>query len=684
VKPLTETSTTGPDRAWRIAVISFFILTLELAFIRQVPAEVRAISYFTNLLLMAAFFGLGVGCILQRARDLTWLVPVGLMLVAGFIYLARGIVIHHDAESVHFWLDVNQLHTAGLRLPLAASAVLAFVLCALPFVGLGQVLARTMEAHARLHAYGWDIGGSLAGTLAFSLGAYLQAPPWIWTALGAVIFAPVGFRRWPARALCGASGLLFLVFSHSPYPATWSPYYLVQHRVESAGVQVYVNSSFHQHAIDFTNPAPDHQRKARFVFDRFSIPYREYARVHGGRKPARVLILGAGTGNDVVVALRNGAQQITAVEIDPVIADIGRQRNPTRPYQSPRVKLVVDDARHYLWNCRERYDLVIFGTLDSQTLLSGQSHIRLENYVYTRESFADVRRILQPGGMFAAYYSVYKPWLVPRLTATAGESFAGKLRMWRFERKVLFNYLLMGAPDVDSWRSPEGLEQLAQAGTPATDDWPFLYLQAPSVGALYLTVMGALSLLIMGAFVLLRTQHRVSGSHANFFLLGVGFTLMETAAVVRFALLFGATWVTNAIVFAAVMSTILLANWLTQKERAPRLAWAWAGLLLFVLVNYMAPMQHLFGLGAAARAAVLGALIGAPVFFAAVCFSRLFRDQPLTGSALGMNLVGAMAGGLLEYLSMATGMRAVWLLVLAVYLAAMLATRMAGADQRSE
>ena len=56
--------------AWCIAMVAAFILILELAFIRQIPAEVRAIAYFHNLILMASFFGLGLGCILQKTTDL--------------------------------------------------------------------------------------------------------------------------------------------------------------------------------------------------------------------------------------------------------------------------------------------------------------------------------------------------------------------------------------------------------------------------------------------------------------------------------------------------------------------------------------------------------------------------------------------------------------------------------------
>jgi hypothetical protein len=106
---------------------------------------------------------------------------------------------------------------------------------------------------------------------------------------------------------------------------------------------------------------------------------------------------------------------------------------------------------------------------------------------------------------------------------------------------------------------------------------------------------------------------------------------------------------------------------LVQRGLAPPLRVTWAGLLACVLANYLFPVSALSGLDAAPRTLAVAVLVGLPVFCAAVAFSRLFARQPVTGYPLGINLVGAMAGGLLEYTSMAIGMRAVWLVVLGVY-----------------
>ena len=180
--------------------------------------------------------------------------------------------------------------------------------------------------------------------------------------------------------------------------------------------------------------------------------------------------------------------------------------------------------------------------------------------------------------------------------------------------------------------------------------------------------------MIVGVFLLLRRIHPVTGLHANFLFLGLGFTLMESSAIVRLALVFGSTWTVNATVFASVLATIFVANRMVLRGIAPPIGVAWVGVCCFVLVNYFFPVPALFAVGPALRVVLCGLLIGAPVYFAAVCFSHLFRRQRITGYPLGINLIGAMGGGLIEYVSMLIGMRAVWMIVLVIYLLAWLST----------
>jgi SAM-dependent methyltransferase len=661
------------SRAWHIALISGTALALELAFIREVPAEVPAISYFTNLILMSSFFGLGVGCMLQRTRSVWLLFPLGLSLVAAFVYFTRGLLVFERAQVVHYWLEQNKPEGVAPDLPLFPAALMAFAACALPFVALGQRLAQAMNAYPRLVAYAWDILGSLVGTLIFVAASASQVPPWIWPLLLTLLWAAVLLRSWRSRALHVGAGALFLVFSQAPYPSQWSPYYFIQHHEEASGLRVWVNSSFHQFAINLDPRATSLASLQSDALSKFGVPYQEYRKHHAGVSPSSVLILGAGTGNDVNVALQNGARHITAVEIDPLILALGKRLNPTKPYENPRVSAVVDDARHFLHSGHEQFDLIVFGTLDSQTLLSSQANLRLENYVYTEQSFQDVARRLRPSGMLAAYYSIFKPWLTGRLYRTICSQFSGHCQVKEFD-EFLFNTLFIAAPGIADFRSDPKLDVAAEAVLPSTDDWPFLYLEEPTIAPVYLELIGAVLALIACALWFLPRSEGRRRDHLNFLCLGMGFTLMESAAVVRLALLFGSTWVINAVVFSSVLAMVFLANLAVQRDIAPRLTVAWGVLLACVTLNYAIEPAIFIGLSPLLRALGCAMLIGAPVFFASVCFSRLFQAQSSSGYALGINLIGAMAGGFAEYLSMLIGMRAVWLLVLVVYLLAWLTT----------
>jgi spermidine synthase len=655
-----------PAGPLRIGLISAAILILELALIRQAPAEVRVLSYFTNLMLMASFFGLGLGCILSNRRPLAALLPLGLLALCGFILYARGLLIYTDSPEVHYWLEYINLDRTAPRLPLLPAAAAAFVLAAVPFVALGQALAREMDRQPRLIAYAWNIAGSLAGTALFTAGSALRVPPWVWPPLIMIVWAAVMVAGLGARGLFAVAGLPFLLFSRSPYEWHWSPYYYIQVKPELVGQYVWVNSSFHQLSFDFASGDPAYAEVREKMAAKWLRPYQLYQESHGG-PPGRVLILGAGMGNDVNIARMAGAREIVAVEIDPVILDLGRKMNRSHPYADPRVRVVTDDARHFLATDRGRYDLIVFGTLDSQALLSGHSNLRLENFVYTREALADARDRLADGGFLAIHYEVFKPWLYARIYATLRAAFGDQTRIYLEPFGMLFNTTLIAAKDrPDFHDAPETIAQYAN-GSPSTDDWPFIYLQHPTISPLYLQLFLIMAALIAGAFIVLRRTSAGGGLHLDFLGLGAGFTLIESAAIVRLALLFGSTWLVNAVVFLAILVTCFLGNLLVLRRFAPPPAAAWIGLFAAIVVNYFFPLSILFHASGWLRAVVAGTLIGVPVLFASFCFSQLFERQTRTGLALGMNLIGAMAGGMLEYLSMLIGMRAVWLVILGVY-----------------
>ena len=152
--------------------------------------------------------------------------------------------------------------------------------------------------------------------------------------------------------------------------------------------------------------------------------------------PGNVLVVGAGTGNDVALALARGATHVDAVEIDPKILDLGRRLHPDRPYEDPRVTTHVDDGRAFLERTNERYDLVLFALPDSLALVTGGGAIRLESYLFTREAMAAVRRHLTERGGFAMYNFYREQWLVDRYAGTVASAFGHEPCVDEVQREV--------------------------------------------------------------------------------------------------------------------------------------------------------------------------------------------------------------------------------------------------------
>src|SRR5206468_4187080 len=129
----------------------------------------------------------------------------------------------------------------------------------------------------------------------------------------------------------------------------------------------------------------------------------------------RELIVGAGTGSDVDVALHHGIRHITAVELDPKIYSIGRDLNLDHPYNNPAVHHVINDGRAFLERTHDTYDLVVFALPDSLALTSSLANLRLESYLFTEEAFATVHRHLSPRGLFVLYNNYRKPWVMKKI-----------------------------------------------------------------------------------------------------------------------------------------------------------------------------------------------------------------------------------------------------------------------------
>ena len=156
----------------------------------------------------------------------------------------------------------------------------------------------------------------------------------------------------------------------------------------------------------------------------------------------------------------------------------------------------------------------------------------------------------------------------------------------------------------------------------------------------------------------------------HFFLLGVAFLLLETRSLVTFSLLFGTTWIVNALAFFAILLSVLGA--IVVSAARPRLPVPalYVALLATLGLAYLLPPSALLIEPAALRYAVGAAVAFAPIFLANLVFAHAFRDSEEADLAFASNLLGAMVGGALEWLALLMGYQALLLLVAVTYVAA--------------
>jgi hypothetical protein len=752
--PSAQISTSRSVAGFELFLISVLILFLELAGIRWFPAHALHLTFFTNVVLLACFLGMSVGCLAanHRRNYLAW-TPVLLavaMVVAHIVEITSGSFVKWDEgrESPQVVFFGVATHTPDiLRYPIPVEVLCGFffIVIAMAMIGPGQELGRLLNLWPnRVQAYTINIGGSIVGILLFSACSYLQLSPLWWfgfVAAGLAYFYFVSPRRRFRKKLyilAPVMGVLLLLvvglasytLIHNDFEGQkdarqiWSPYYRIDYKPYDLSLSV--NLIFHQSMVSRT--------------DR----YAAYALPHilnrdAGRPPFKnVMIIGSGSGNDVSRALQWGAEHVDAVEIDPAIYRLGTQYHPDHPYQDPRVEIHNDDGRNFLRATNRKYDLIIYALVDSLVLHSGYSNIRLESYLFTQQTFADVKRHLNPEGTFVVYNYFRQGWLISRLQKsldevfgagnplcltlpyrktiepeenTAGDFtvfFSGKTDSLRQAFSQQGEYFLRNdqAPSPDSLNGfqqpgPDERQRFNQASDadrqkvpwqkfgmatviqpqgalpPATDDWPFFYLRKPMMPALSLRgilIMAGLALLLIFLFVP-RRQGRELGAdrgarrslNLQIFFLGAGFMLIETKAVVTMALLFGSTWVTNSVVFFAVLIMILLANLWTLKINVKRLWPYYVGLFVTLALNTIIPLDFFLGMNRSLQVIGSCLLVFTPVLFAGVIFAASFKRTPEADRAFGFNIAGAMLGGLAENMSMLLGFQYVILVAILFY-----------------
>jgi hypothetical protein len=289
----------------------------------------------------------------------------------------------------------------------------------------------------------------------------------------------------------------------------------------------------------------------------------------------------------------------------------------------------------------------------------------LENYLFTSQALHLARSHLASGGMYTMY-NYYQPFLLDRYASTLTDAFGARPcaelgNTVNGRNEAVLSVRANGQlPNCNSpWRG--------QRVTPASDDWPFPYLPSRSIPSYYLWVIG---LILAGALVVVR---RAGGpftrmaSYVDLAFMGSAFLLLESKNIVQFALLFGTTWFVNSLVFTGVLGSVYAAIETARHVRLPSPAVLYGALLVALGVAWAIPQESLLGLPTVLRFLAATAIAFAPVFLANLVFAQRFKDVGSSTTAFAANLLGAIVGGVLEYLSLITGYRFLLVVVAALY-----------------
>jgi len=663
------------DPRARIFLVSFAMLFFELLCIRWVPSYVRYLSYFNNFILMASFLGIGLGMLSARRKNF-WFLPFPLLLLAMVILVAlnKFTLLINSTDVLYYGAGEAQSATAENFIVLP----IIFGIVTLCFIPLSRMFGQLFTQVKPLTAYTFDIIGSLAGIACFYTISYFALPPLLWFIVLAVLILLLSSRK--AVAATGAVLLASMVVVWQLEIGTyWSPYYkIILHPAVPSGYIVDVNNAGgHQSMIPWQYKEPFYRR----VYELFP-----------GRSFHHALILGAGSGSDTATALAYGVQSITAVEIDPTILQLGKQFNPDQPYSNPRVKLVVNDGRNFLENTTERYDLIIFALPDSLTLTSSNTSLRLESFLLTQNSIAAARAHLTSNGLLILYNFYRENWLVDKLVNMVGHTFNNQEPFVSTYGGRGRGALIMDGPRLATlppgefgqyheFPNPvndrlhvigEGFYPLSSNTTPATDDWPFLYLVGHSFPLIYIEGLAMVLVFALGGALTLAPRKVLRRFDWHMFFLGAAFMLLEVKSLTTFSLLFGSTWLVNSLVFFAILCSVLLAILFNRRFKVKRIAPVYLLLFAILVLNILLPPEALLLSNPVIRYILASALAFAPVFLANIIFTNSFRDSETADIAFASNLLGIIVGAGLEYFSMLIGYRLLLIPVIVFYALALL------------
>ena len=669
-------------------------LFLELSIIRIHSSYLHFFSFFKNISLLSCFLGLGIGYALKKYKiySLNWIFPLLTLQIIMLYFLNQtpvsNILINPIAERLTMGQDTARgfIHL----LMIYGFVVFIFLFNAMCFIPIGHLISKLMSNIESLTAYGLNLIGSFFGIILFIILSFLLTPPIIWISCSFILFLIIlrkNIQNYFFSIICVFSLIIVLSLDLKDKKETiYSPYQnITVERLKSPLNPVILQTShlFYQAMLNLSEKLTfnNTQQREGSIFgahvnvkherEFYNLPYLIKKNL-----PDSILIVGSGSGNDVAAANRFDIKNIDAVEIDPIIADLGFKYHPESPYGNKNVNLEIDDARTFIKNSKNQYDIIVYGLLDSQSNLSSKGGIRLDSYVYTVEALAEAKDKLKNDGYIFISFFVQTPEIGYKIFKMLEKSFGVKPTV--LKSKTNDRYIFIAAKDnaeiqTDKLEYFKINDDFNKENTYdidlSTDDWPFLYMPSKVYPFSYLSIIIILSfssIYFLNKLIKIRTNN----FSISCFFLGAGFMLVETKGITEIAKIYGSTWIVVSVVIAAVLLMSFISNLIVMKKIKISLLLTYTLLLVSLIFGYYLFTKSSVLMSSDINKIIMPIILTLPILFSGIAFSKELLKLQSISQALSSNILGAMLGGFLEYNSMYFGFSNLYVLAGIIYVSA--------------
>ncbi len=367
--------------------------------------------HFAFLAISIALFGLGAGGVFSYVAAAR---PGNLFSKLGALALANSLCVVGS-----LWFVLSRPGNPG-----NATLAAVYAASALPFFLAGTVVSLAIsEAIERVdRAYFFDLAGGAAGCLILiKFLDWFGGPS---TVIAAGVFYGVAAAIWfnlAGAARRRAAAVLLSLLLVMLMVVNFSSHLLDVQTAKGQRLppELFVAwNSFSRvgvnHTFDRFNIVIDADAAtaiATFDWDHLTAQDR-FMLVHEGpgcpylvRPGAKTLIIGAGGGYDVARAFASGSRDITAVEINPIIAQtIMREKFAAEShglYLRPEVHLFVEDGRSFVRHSQEKYQVLQATLVDTWASTAAGAFALSENNLYTSDALYDYLTHLTDDGLIA-------------------------------------------------------------------------------------------------------------------------------------------------------------------------------------------------------------------------------------------------------------------------------------------